>query len=418
MMKRIIALLLTISLFSVCFLAGCTKVPTDTTLGGEQKKKPDGLTVQNGKLMKGGEEFYGVGVNYFSMFTGCFTNKWDLSDTMAALEELKSYDCKVIRFSTLPFYAKDMGFYTEVEDVYWAKLDEIVAKCEELDIGLIPSMFWTFAFFDQYNEPYETAIFDENSKGMAFMKAYTEKFVKRYAESPAIWGWEFSNEKVLSSDLPGTELSDSYYSLDALNHIYSVWAEIVSENDPYGRIISTGDTNPRESQYNQWKLGTWTKDSYEQHMEVLGTINPGKIDTVSQHQYSLGTTLNPGDKTSPLFEANTWNSFFRYLMDASDALGKACYVGEAGFSVSKDLGYENVTEESIQAVYDAIGEAILDTDIQLVLLWNYDHKSSELDGNIYGRGNGIEFSWNGQMRWGKIALSMMQEVNAELANEK
>ena len=417
MMNRLLAILLVICLVCGLFV-GCTEEqPSDTTNSTaptESTKKPDGLTIQNGKLMKGGEEFYGVGVNYFSMFIGIFTDKWDLSAVFQALEELKSYDCKVIRFATLPFYAKDMGFYTEVEETYWAKLDELIKKCEELDIGLIPSMFWTFSFFDYYNEPYVEAIFNDNSQGMAFMREYTEKFVKRYAESPAIYGWEFSNEKILSSDIPGQELSETFISTDAMNHIYTVWADIVAENDPYNRLISTGDTNPRESQYNQWKYGTWTQDTWEQHLEVLATINPGKINTVSQHQYSL-SSVRPGDKTAPLFEANTWNSFFRYLIDASAAIGKPCYVGEAGFSCAAELGRENVTEESLQEVYDSIGAAMLDTDMQLVLLWNYDHKSSELDGLIYDRGGGVEYSWNGKMRWGKIALSMMKEVNAEFA---
>ena len=203
MTRRIISIVLLTIILVCIFLTPVNAAMSATSVatGVEAKnvagtKKPDGLTVQNGKLMKGGKEFYGVGVNYFDMFTGVFSENWDLAGVMTALENLKSYDCKVIRFSTLPFYAHDMGYYLESENMYWSKLDEIVNKCEELDIGLIPSMFWTFSFFDYYGEPYEAAIFDENSQGMAFMKEYTVKFVQRYAESPAIYGWEFSNEKI------------------------------------------------------------------------------------------------------------------------------------------------------------------------------------------------------------------------------
>ncbi len=381
----------------------------------EVEKKPDGLTVVNGRLMKGGEEFYGVGVNYYDMFIGIFYNKWDTSNVMNALDNLKAYDCKVIRFATLPFMAKDMGYYTMVEDTYWSKLDEIVKKCEELEIGLIPSMFWTFSCFDQYGESYQTAIFDENSKGMAFIREYTEKFVQRYAESPAIYGWEFSNEKILSADLPHTVGTSSYYSTDALNHIYAEWAAIVAANDPYDRVISTGDTNPRESQYNQWKNGTWNRDTMEQHLEVMAAINPGDINTVSQHQYSLGSVLGAGDKTAPLFDAKTWKTFFEYLLNVSSNMGKACYVGEAGFALSKDLGWENVTEEHLQAVYDSIGNATCETGMQLVLLWNYDDTTMETDGYVYHQGGGVEYSWNENTTWGRIALEMMKEVNAKLA---
>ena len=381
------------------------------------ERKPDGLIEVNGKLMKGGKEFYGMGVNYFDMFTGCMGGNWDYSKVMTALENLKAYDCKVIRFSTLPFYARSMGLYFDQEETYWSKLDALVEKCEELEIGLIPSMFWTFAFFDYYGEVYEEAIFDENSQGMTFMRTYTEKFVQRYAQSPAIYGWEFSNEKILAADIPGQELYDTYLSTDGLNHIYTVWADIVAENDPYGRIISTGDTNPRESQYNQWKLHSWNKDSWEQHLEVLGAINPGKIDTISQHQYSLGSVLDAGDRTMPLFDATTWDAFFRYLKEVSATLGKACYVGEAGFGLDKALGWENVSLEQMQKVYDAIGEAAYNNKMQLVLLWNYDESSSLPEGYIYGRGSGTEYSWNENMVWGRMALETMQAVNGKFAED-
>ena len=121
-MKRFIALLLAACLLCAGVLSGCGNKPDNTgndspsSDNSQSAKKPDGLTMQNGKLMKGGEEFYGVGVNYFDMFTGVFYEKWNLSEVMSALENLKSYDCKVIRFSTLPFYAKDMGYYLQVED--------------------------------------------------------------------------------------------------------------------------------------------------------------------------------------------------------------------------------------------------------------------------------------------------------------
>ena len=34
------------------------------------------------------------------------------------------------------------------------------------------------------------------------MRRYTEEVVRRYKDSPAIWGWEFGNEYNLAADLP------------------------------------------------------------------------------------------------------------------------------------------------------------------------------------------------------------------------
>ncbi len=383
---------------------------------GNTAEQPQGLRSVNGKLIYGEEEFRGAGVNYFNLFTGIFTRQWDTSGPLSALETLKSYDCKVIRFSTLPFYASEMGYYFETGGVYWEKLDEIVQKCEELGIGLIPSLFWTFSCFDYYGEAYHEAINDDNSRGMQFIRSYTEEFVKRYASSPAIWGWEFSNEKILSADLPDTVGTDSYFSTDDLNRVYTVFANVVRANDPYGRIVSSGDTNPRESQYNQWKSNAWTKDTAEQHREVMEAINPVGIDTVSQHQYSLRSVLDPGDRTSVLFDATTWTSFFEYLMEISSSMGKACYVGEVGYGCDEALGWENVTLDHAARSYGAAADAAYETGMQLILFWNYDPVTNpDPEGQIYSRGTGVEFSWNERMLLGKMVLETMRDLNARYA---
>lgn len=296
--------------------------------------------------------------------------------------------------------------------MYWSKLDLLVEKAEELEIGLLPSLFWTFMPFDYYNEPYEDALHDPDSQSMQFIKNYTEKFVRRYAESPAIYGWEFSNEKVLSSDIPGNYGADTWYTIEGLGEVYTLFANTVKANDPYGRMISTGDTNPRQSQWNQWKNQSWTTDTREQHEEVMRIINPAGIDTVSQHQYSLHSMLAPGDRTAPLFEANTWQTFFEYLIEISASMNKACYVGEVGYGIDANLGWENVKLEDMQVTYQAMADAAYNTKMQLILFWNYDALTSPSEeGLIYSRGSGTEFSWNENMVWGQLALNTMKSLN-------
>ena len=49
--------------------------------------------------------------------------------------------------------------------------------------------------------------------------------------------------------------------------------------------------------------------------------------------------------------------------------------------------------------------------MQLILLWNYD-PTSTLEGEaLYGRGSGVEYSWNENMPWGQIALESMKKLN-------
>ena len=415
-MRNKIAGILIICMLAGCLLSGCKgdeniKDSSSKKETMTEKSEPQGLFFEGGKLMQGDKEFYGVGVNYYDMFTGCFYKKWDLTDTMNALEVLDSYGCKVVRFATLPFYGEDMGYYLNVEDTYWSKLDQLVEKCEELGIGLIPSLFWRLSFFDYYGEVYEESIFNDESQGMKFMRDYTEKFVKRYAHSPAIYGWEFSNERILSSDIPGRQLEDVYYTLNGVNRLYTVFSEIVAENDPYNRMIATGDTMPRASQYNQWKYGNWTGDTMDQHLQVLEKMHPLKMNSMSLHAYSLRSLLSPKDQVGAYFEADTWKELFEHMQNVSSTLSKACYVGECGYALNADMDFNSVTQEDLQECYDAIVDAAYDTDMQLILLWNYD-PTSTLEGDVlYGRGSGVEYSWNENMPWGQIALESMKKLN-------
>ena len=157
----------------------------------------------DGALMKDGEEFYGVGVNYYALVNGSFKKDWDISGSLEGLEILASYDVRVVRFNLCVYYANEWEYVIDGEENYLAVLDAVVDKAAALDIGLIPCFFWhPSSVPDYFDEPAGTAWADINSRTMKFVLSFTETIVTRYAESSAIYGWEFGNEINLSSDNP------------------------------------------------------------------------------------------------------------------------------------------------------------------------------------------------------------------------
>lgn len=385
-----------------------------------------------GKMMLNGNPFHGIGVNFYDLFLSSFTRDEEIS--LKAMETLKSYDCKAIRFSTLPFYAEEFRFY-EDSAAYWKALDKIVRRAEELEIGLLPSLFWTYSVNDRFDEPYQSAYLDPESRTVAFIKEYTEKFVTRYAQSPAVYGYEFSNERILGSDFPDaghfrkppegssrtTRDERDRVTLDGLEAMYTLFADTVASFDPYGRIVSTGDTKPRETSYNQYARGVFdVKDTRAEHEWVLDKINPKGITALSQHQYSYGELLDPGDVTYPLLDYfHTWKTFFSYLMEMSQKRSMSTYVGEVGYMHAHPENYRKITVENAVTPFREAVAAQRETGMPLILFWNYDPTAVQLDpACVYDRGTGIEYSFSENTERGRRILETMREGNERLRTLK
>lgn len=384
---------------------------------------------ENAVMMHNGKPFHGIGVNYFNMVLSIFARGWDIEPTLSAMETLKRYDCKVIRFAVLPFYAEEFIYYEDTQN-FWSALDAVVKKAEELGIGLLPSLFWTYAVNDYFDEPYQSAFFDPESKTVQFTRKFTEEFVRRYCGSEAIYGWEYSNERVLGSDFPDSSHfrapcawskrkardERDRVTLDGLEKMYQIFAETVAANDPYKRIISTGDTNPRETSYNQYKRGVWEKDTHEEHEWVLDKINPRGITVLSQHQYSYGELIDPGETTYPLLDYfNTWKTFFAYLMEMSKKRGISTYAGEIGYSHVHPENYGRIQVSDVVNTFREAARAQRETGLPLILFWNYDPVAVSINPEfVYDRGTGIEYSFSEKSERGRGILEVMREGNRAL----
>jgi hypothetical protein len=216
---------------------------------------------------------------------------------------------------------------------------------------------------DYFDEP-QNAWGDPQSKTRSYMKDYVEIIVKRYMESPAMWGYEFGNEINLSLDLPNAaELRDNTIHTelgtratrdknDDLTSAIAIplltdFASQVKASDKYGRMVTSGSAEPRPSQFNQKDKGSWDRDSLEQMGQALDFCNPAPMDVVSVHVYELlERFLKPED--------SSYANLLKAYKESSLSQSKALFVGEF---------YGN--DERCEQIIDAI----VSQRVQLSAVW-------------------------------------------------
>jgi len=293
-----------------------------------------GLYVENGIMMHEGEPYAQIGVNFFGAFYGAFNGNDQCSEIFSLMNE---YGIEYARINMGLFWPVEYGRWAANKKYYYEVMDRVVRSAEEHGIGLICSMFWNpMGFSDYCKEPFN-AWADSKSKTRKLMHEYVETVVTRYKDSPAIWGWEYANEYNLFIDLPNaadqlknsviTELGQPPVRVDEdicrtewASEVLIVFAEIVRDYDPYNRMITSGNGEPRPSQYNQRINNTWKKDTVEEMAETLKWHNPDPIDTVSIHTYSVLERLFEGEDT---FEVQ-----IAVFKQESAKLGKPLFIGE------------------------------------------------------------------------------------------
>ncbi len=343
-----------------------------------------GLYVKDGILLKDGKPYYGIGINYHDAFVRYMTDPNDRS-YQKGFEQLLTYDIRFIRFRLAGFWVNDWKTYClNDKQTYFHRLDQFVADAEKMGIGLIPSFFWLYsAPADLSGEPMD-ALGDPYSKTNAFIREFTSEVVARYKDSPAIWAWEFGNEYMLFADhpdrqggtahiepqhgTPSTRGLRDYVRRTDVRQAYREFAKAVRRIDKY-RMLSTGDSAPRESAYHMTVLNTWElKDSPEQWRAMLIGDSPGEIDTIGIHLYE--------EHRRTYFQKNlSLKDFLAFTANAAKSAEKPLFIGEFGASEKSKL-------LSARTLFDEMIEAIVANRIQLSAAWVYDFSPQDGEWNI------------------------------------
>ena len=342
-----------------------------------------GLQVDNnGVLMKNGKPYRGVGVNYFDAFLRALKS----SDTsyIKGFQDLKSLNIPFVRFNAGGFWPIDWKLYKENKGAYFSKLDRLVQNAEKIGIGLIPSLFWHNATIPDLVGETVNQWGNPNSKTIEFMRKYTEEVVKRYADSPSIWGWEFSNEFNLSVDIPGEVYPQVAVSLGTpatrsaadkkstrdLNVAMEEFVKAVRRDDA-SRIIFSGNSIPRESAYNLFLNQSWTKDNVDQYTQMLDVQNPDPLNSVTIHVYPQSVT-NRFPPNPP-----TIKEIVQITMGKANKLKKPLFIGEWGASIG--VGVSDLMEQ--RNVLMNMIQIIEDEKVPLAAYWVFDYSPQESMGN-------------------------------------
>ncbi len=393
--------------------------------------------VNAGKLVRyndaGTEELlHAFGVNYYDAF---YRYLKDVNDTsfIAGFEYLRDHNIPVARVLAAGFWPKDWNLYFTDREEYFQRLDYFVAQAEQYGIGLILDFFWSvytpgeivegavaagilvpgvdFNPVDPLNtNDFGVSTYAEYKRGLgrvdsgsnAFITHYTRELVERYGRSPAIWGWEFGNEYsnvvdhpnlVASRSRPGApntqgmmlpNTSTNFVELPAWTGPDDLvradvlvaktnFAHTVRSIDTW-RFIMGGDSKPRSSAYHNMTEHSWTRDSRAQMAQVLPMDNPVPMDTVNVHIYPGTPTSNPEIYFTDNPVTNQWltgqyEELIDYFVAESAAMGRPLIVGEWGA-----VGDGTTADE--KATYHRFMQALIDSGVQLSMLWSFDNKNA------------------------------------------
>lgn len=332
-----------------------------------------GLSVKDGVLLRNGKPYRGVGANYFSL-CGRVIEKADDETSIHNLDLLGKAGIPFVRTMFGGFWPKDQRLYVDDSDEFFRRLDKVVRAAEKAGVGLIPSLFWNLSTVpDLCREPMD-AYGDPSSKTIQYIQQFTEDVVRRYRNSPAIWGWEFGNEYNLACDLPnasdqrpavvpelGTAKFRSARDEVRWQHVavaFRTFARAVRRYDR-NRVIISGNAVPRPSAYHNVNGSTWDRDTGEQASAMLTRDNPDPMDTICIHLY-------PEPKNEYLGATSTIDDAMGFAMRVASAARKPLFIGE--FGVDRNTG----SLEQQRALFQQFLDAIEKNRVPLSAFWVFE----------------------------------------------
>lgn len=334
------------------------------------------------RMFLGGKLLYVTGTNCYNLFVQCHdADKMNTDQMEQTVEILKKEGVPIVRFSGSPFYAGQFHFYFDQKDKYLANLEHLAQLCDEAHILLIPSIFWNTGSVPDYFKEDPAAWGDTSSKTYAHMLSYTTDIVNTLKDHKCLAMWEFGNEFSLAADIAMAGYAD--IPARAVETAYRGFAELIKSLDPHDRVVASGNSIMRNSQYNQMKYSSWGTDSFDEYVQMCGIFNPDPMTGMSEHIYEEARVFSDKGTVGRSEQV-------ALAKQAAAQLGKVYYVGE--FTGPKTAAGDSLMVRKHYISYFA-------QRVQISLIWNYALKGD------------IEWSFKADTPYGNMAFNLMREYN-------
>lgn len=312
--------------------------------------RDDVLSIRDEQFFLDGQPFAEISFNKFDLF-------WRLYDELAAgrtldaanpvlqaqdraLRDLHEMGFRTIRFFALPWGPRGPAAYADPakRHLLYAALDKTVELGERSDIRLVWSL-GAATFTDTRLEPGKGWVFGEEqerelmsnpeSRGRKLLYQYIDETVTRYRHRKAVLMWEISNEVTLSADIgdrDGIFQGQRTPTLKDVAGFFDDVARRIKANDPL-RLVNSGGSNMRESQWHLYQRQGWKKDTFEEQFQCFQLLYANSaVDVIDIHSY-------PNNKPGYLIRGDDGNEALldhRGYMATAKRLGKPLMIGELG----------------------------------------------------------------------------------------
>ena len=364
--------------------------------------KEDVLSVHEGRFYLEGQPFAEISFNKFDLL-------WQLYDELSAgqllddanpvvqtqekaLRELHAMGFRTIRIFALPWGPGGPESYADSAKrrLLYQALDKVVALCDRhairvvwslgagafTDTKLRPGKGWVYG-----EEHMRELVSDPGSRGRQLLYRYIDETVARYQHCQAVLMWEIGNEITLSADIGNLSRNYEGERMPTLKEVAEFFNDValrIKAADPL-RLVSSGGSSMRESQWNLYQRRSWDKDTFEEQVKCFELLYTSTaVDVIDVHSYlnnKPGYIVSDGAGGEAYLGYQDW-------MRIARRINKPLMIGELGLhAAAKTEGkiWEE-TPDYFESYADAMAvkpwiektlNRVIDAGIQLAYWWCY-----------------------------------------------
>jgi hypothetical protein len=330
------------------FLVAALLVPLSQPAAELSRK--DVLSIKDGQFFLDEKPFAEISFNKFDLL-------WQLYDQLAegkqlsetnrsvqaqdrALRDLHELGFKTIRIFALPWGPAGPESYVDPakrKNLY-AALDKTLQLCDAHDIRAVWSL-GAASFTDTKLDPGKGWVFGEEqerelvanpeSRGRKLLYRYIDETVPRYRQRKAVVMWEISNEVTLQADIGDSNRIYNGERMPTLKEVAGFFDDVarrIKSADPL-RLVNSGGSNMRESQWHLYQGQGWKIDTFEQQFKCFELLYANSaVDVIDIHSY-------PDNKPGYAIAAENGDKMWldnKGYMAIARRLGKPLIIGELG----------------------------------------------------------------------------------------